>query len=92
MDCPPRQTETAKHFKGFDLFLTDNSQIWVVICENPNFRKLKRKEDRVRKQISRNSYSLENKLSKFLGNILIRPFERSEHFQVCTPLYYFLQG
>ena len=47
MDCPPRQTETAKHFKGFDLFLTDNSQIWVVICENPNFRKLKGKEDRV---------------------------------------------
>ena len=57
-----RLSETAKHFNGFDLFLTDNSQIWVVICENPNFRKLKRKEDRVRKQVSRNSYSLENKL------------------------------
>ena len=26
--------------------------------------------------MSRNSYSLENKLSKFLGNILIRPFEQ----------------
>ena len=33
--------------RGFDLFLTDNSQIWVVICENPNFRKLKGKEDGV---------------------------------------------